>query len=230
MIAGPRDRRSRLRRRLPADRARRSRRASRCVHCGWRGLEQGIVARGAAAVGATAAAIGPGIGPCCYEVDESDLWSRDGPAGDLDLREARGVRGAVERVERRASAPAARRSSSSRIAATATRGGRQASSGSIGRRAEVPGLIHGLEPDEDRRQPRRGARARRARGRDPRRQQVRAGGGDGGAGRGRRPPRRREPPAGPRSPSTSAGAMPSSGTSSATCRAARSSSCCRSAA
>jgi polyphenol oxidase len=38
------------------------------LHCGWRGLAAGIVARGAEAVGATQAAIGPGIGPCCYEV------------------------------------------------------------------------------------------------------------------------------------------------------------------
>jgi len=38
------------------------------LHCGWRGLAAGIVARGAAAVGATDCAIGPGIGPCCYEV------------------------------------------------------------------------------------------------------------------------------------------------------------------
>jgi YfiH family protein len=38
------------------------------LHCGWRGLAAGIVARGAEAVGATSAAIGPGIGPCCYEV------------------------------------------------------------------------------------------------------------------------------------------------------------------
>lgn len=42
------------------------------LHGGRRGLEQGIALRGATAVGATAAAIGPGIGPCCYEVD---LWS-----------------------------------------------------------------------------------------------------------------------------------------------------------
>jgi polyphenol oxidase len=38
------------------------------LHCGWRGLAAGIVARGALAVKATSAAIGPGIGPCCYEV------------------------------------------------------------------------------------------------------------------------------------------------------------------
>jgi polyphenol oxidase len=43
------------------------------VHCGWRGLAAGIVARGVEAVGATAAAIGPGIGACCYEVGEQVL-------------------------------------------------------------------------------------------------------------------------------------------------------------
>jgi YfiH family protein len=43
------------------------------LHCGWRGLAAGIVARGAAAVGATDAAIGPGIGACCYEVGEEVL-------------------------------------------------------------------------------------------------------------------------------------------------------------
>jgi polyphenol oxidase len=43
------------------------------LHCGWRGLAAGIVAAGAEAVGATAAAVGPGIGPCCYEVGEEVL-------------------------------------------------------------------------------------------------------------------------------------------------------------
>jgi YfiH family protein len=38
------------------------------AHCGWRGLAGGIVAEAARAVEAEAAAIGPGIGPCCYEV------------------------------------------------------------------------------------------------------------------------------------------------------------------
>jgi purine-nucleoside/S-methyl-5'-thioadenosine phosphorylase / adenosine deaminase len=40
------------------------------LHCGWRGLAAGIIARGAEAIDATDAAIGPGIGPCCYEVGE----------------------------------------------------------------------------------------------------------------------------------------------------------------
>jgi polyphenol oxidase len=43
------------------------------VHGGWRGLAGGIVGDAAAAVEATAAAIGPGIGPCCYEVGEEVL-------------------------------------------------------------------------------------------------------------------------------------------------------------
>jgi YfiH family protein len=43
------------------------------LHCGWRGLEAGIIARGATAVKATEAAIGPGIGRCCYEVGDEVL-------------------------------------------------------------------------------------------------------------------------------------------------------------
>jgi len=43
------------------------------VHCGWRGLAAGIVERGVATIDATAAAIGPGIGPCCYEVGDEVL-------------------------------------------------------------------------------------------------------------------------------------------------------------
>jgi len=43
------------------------------LHCGWRGLAGGIVGSGAAAIEAEAAAIGPGIGPCCYEVGEEVL-------------------------------------------------------------------------------------------------------------------------------------------------------------
>jgi YfiH family protein len=42
------------------------------LHAGWRGLLAGIVAAGTDALGrgSLAAAIGPAIGPCCYEVGE----------------------------------------------------------------------------------------------------------------------------------------------------------------
>ncbi len=64
------------------------------LHCGWRGLAAGIVAEGAEAVGATDAAIGPGIGPCCYEVGPEVLTAfsalgdgitaADGPKSHVD--------------------------------------------------------------------------------------------------------------------------------------------------
>jgi YfiH family protein len=53
--------------------------AAAIVHAGWRGLDGGVIAAGARAVRdlATqggepelAAAIGPGAGPCCYEVGD----------------------------------------------------------------------------------------------------------------------------------------------------------------
>jgi YfiH family protein len=43
------------------------------AHCGWRGLAAGVVAGAVEAVDAKAAAVGPGIGPCCYEVGEEVL-------------------------------------------------------------------------------------------------------------------------------------------------------------
>jgi hypothetical protein len=51
------------------------------VHGGWRGLAAGIVSRGAELVEASAAAIGPGIGRCCYEVGDEVLerFTRLGP-------------------------------------------------------------------------------------------------------------------------------------------------------
>jgi YfiH family protein len=50
------------------------------LHAGWRGLLAGIVESGAGALGEgpLAAAVGPGIGPCCYEVgDEVSAPFRD---------------------------------------------------------------------------------------------------------------------------------------------------------
>ena len=51
------------------------------AHAGWRGLTGGVLARAAAAVNARAAAIGPGIGPCCYEVGDEVLREFDGLEG-----------------------------------------------------------------------------------------------------------------------------------------------------
>jgi purine-nucleoside/S-methyl-5'-thioadenosine phosphorylase / adenosine deaminase len=78
------------------------------LHCGWRGLAEGIVARGVRAVDAEAAAIGPGIGRCCYEVG-GEVLERFTGLGDgiadgrmLDLAEvARRLLAAagVERIE-----------------------------------------------------------------------------------------------------------------------------------
>ena len=110
------------------------------LHCGWRGLAAGIVARGAEAVGATDAAIGPGIGPCCYEVGEEVLGAFAGLGEGiadgrmLDLPEvARRLlaRPGSSGSRRPGSARAARRSSSSPTAATpAAPGARPGSSGS----------------------------------------------------------------------------------------------------
>jgi hypothetical protein len=84
-----------------------------CVlHVGWRGLLEGIVESGVAALrpGPVRAIVGPGIGPCCYEVGEEvsqpfrerfgDLVVVDGnldlaAATEYALREA-----GVESVER----------------------------------------------------------------------------------------------------------------------------------
>jgi polyphenol oxidase len=69
------------------------------VHAGWRGLAGGVLEAGVEAVGAVAAAIGPGIGPCCYEVgdDVRVVFGTSGPTLDLKAiararLEAAGVR------------------------------------------------------------------------------------------------------------------------------------------
>lgn len=78
------------------------------LHCGWRGLAAGIVARGATLVEATSAAIGPGIGPCCYEVGPevtgafADLGEGVADGRMLDLPEVARrtlARAGVEQVE-----------------------------------------------------------------------------------------------------------------------------------
>jgi polyphenol oxidase len=43
------------------------------LHCGWRGLAAGIIERGVSEVAPVSAAIGPGIGRCCYEVGHDVL-------------------------------------------------------------------------------------------------------------------------------------------------------------
>ena len=80
------------------------------LHAGWRGLAEGVVESGVRALGdvPTAAAVGPSVGPCCYEVGPEvsarfdadltknrilDLWT----AAERALRRA-GVRD-VERVD-----------------------------------------------------------------------------------------------------------------------------------
>jgi YfiH family protein len=78
------------------------------LHAGWRGLAEGVVEAGVAALGdgPKAAVIGPAIGPCCYEVgpEVSERYDADLTTdGHLDLWTAaeRILTGAgVEQVER----------------------------------------------------------------------------------------------------------------------------------
>jgi hypothetical protein len=78
------------------------------LHAGWRGLAEGVVDAGIAALGAgrKAAIVGPAIGPCCYEVGDevSSLFEEDLTAGrrlDLWTAAERALRHAgVERVDR----------------------------------------------------------------------------------------------------------------------------------
>jgi YfiH family protein len=89
------------------------RRAVAMVHAGWRGLAGGVIAEGVRAVrhldadGPLAAAIGPGAGPCCYEVgnevraafDEEGEGVRRGRTLDLkEIARRQLERAGVERV------------------------------------------------------------------------------------------------------------------------------------
>ena len=72
------------------------------LHAGWRGLAEGVVEAGVAAIGgADAACIGPGIGPCCYEVG-ADVSARFEP--DLTRDRRLDLWTAAERASRRAGA------------------------------------------------------------------------------------------------------------------------------
>ena len=83
------------------------------LHAGWRGLLAGIVAAGVRAIGARTlnAAIGPSIGPCCYEVGDEvaspfreafgDDVVQDGNRLDLWTSAERALRAAgVEQIDR----------------------------------------------------------------------------------------------------------------------------------
>ena len=82
-------------RRLPADRARAHRhgasRPSPSSTPGWKGLLAGIVESGVEALGSgtLTAAIGPAIGPCCYEVGEEVAAPFRERFGDDVVRESR---------------------------------------------------------------------------------------------------------------------------------------------
>ncbi len=75
--------------------------AAGVVHAGWRGLAGGVLEAGVAALGSgpVVAAIGPGIGPCCYEVGDDVRAVFASSERTLDLKavararlEAAGVR------------------------------------------------------------------------------------------------------------------------------------------
>ncbi len=78
------------------------------LHCGWRGLAAGIIGQAEKEIGARVAAIGPGIGPCCFEVgpEVEAAFADLGPGlvrgRNLDLPEAARrllARAGVEEVE-----------------------------------------------------------------------------------------------------------------------------------
>jgi YfiH family protein len=81
------------------------------LHAGWKGLLEGIVAAGIAALGGrTAAIVGPAIGPCCYEVgaEVSELFGARFGAAVLRGRNV-DLPGAAERALREAGCVAVER-------------------------------------------------------------------------------------------------------------------------
>jgi YfiH family protein len=61
------------------------------LHAGWRGLLAGVVEAGVRALGggALAAAVGPAIGPCCYDVGEDVAVPFRARFGDAIVREGK---------------------------------------------------------------------------------------------------------------------------------------------
>jgi YfiH family protein len=75
---------------LPVAIARADGRRLALLHAGWRGLVAGIVERGVEAVGGdVTAAVGPGAGPCCYEVGDDVGDVLRGRFGDDVVRDGR---------------------------------------------------------------------------------------------------------------------------------------------
>lgn len=58
------------------------------VHAGWGGLAAGVLEAGVAATGATHAVIGPGAGPCCYEVgpEVHEAFGLPAQRANIDLK------------------------------------------------------------------------------------------------------------------------------------------------
>jgi polyphenol oxidase len=75
---------------LPVAIARADGRRLALLHAGWRGLVAGIVERGVDAVGGdVTAAVGPGAGPCCYDVGDDVGDVLRGRFGDDVVRDGR---------------------------------------------------------------------------------------------------------------------------------------------
>ena len=92
------------------------------LHAGWRGLLDGIVAAGVRALGRgrIAAAIGPSIGPCCYEVGEDVATPFREAFGEKQVERFRGrVRGDIRNGLKRSG-----RSQDQNIATAATISGK----------------------------------------------------------------------------------------------------------
>ena len=215
-----RRRAARPHRRLPPDRAspaprRRGDAPRRLARPGRRRHRRGRRARCAssAADGPLAAAIGPGAGPCCYEMGD-EVHAAFAPHGDAVARAGRNLDlKAVARLRARGGGRrgASRTSGSARSAATPTLvlppprrrhhrppGGRRMAELIDGARRRS--ACARTSPRCARRSPRRRARAGRDAGRrrDPRRGEVRPRRGSRDPGRGGPRPARREPRAGPR--------------------------------